>query len=310
MEGCLLIGLRKEMPRLCILRVNFCGLQAVLYDLLVATLDDFVLFSAEELAFSQLKWLQLPFTQFNVTGRKQRLLNVCWLLDEGLKGNGGNFPLVLLILFVDRLKNGQFYLRALGVDHWLFFGNGELGKVGIFAFLDVSLESLLGLDQVFSQVLQNAWWKVQVVVLLCHLGKIQERVDFLVAINNQATDVQEFLVSIKILGRDALLSLQPALVQWSTLFFGARKFVVNYLFQLGKKLELLNLAISSVVWFAKERNQLGVQMLTSLCNVLESKVIISRLRRRLYLQHSHVKVLLVWVIVKLFGVLLKLIPIL
>lgn len=117
-------------------------------------------------------------------------------------------------------------------------------------------------------------------------------------------------MSIKVLCRYALLALQPALVQRLTLFFRARRFVVNYFFQLGKELKLLDLAIRPIVGFAKERDQLGVQMLTSLRNVLESKLIISRLRREFNLLHSHVKVLFVRVLVELFGVLLELIPVL
>lgn len=68
MEGCLLIGLRKEMPRLCILGVNLRCLEAIFNNLLVAALDNFVLFSTEELAFSQLQRLQLPFSEFDVAG--------------------------------------------------------------------------------------------------------------------------------------------------------------------------------------------------------------------------------------------------
>ena len=117
-------------------------------------------------------------------------------------------------------------------------------------------------------------------------------------------------MSIKVLCRYALLALQPALVQRLTLFFRARRFVVNYFFQLGKELKLLDLAIRPVVGFAKERDQLGVQMLTSLRNVLESKLIVSRLRREFNFLHSHVKVLFVRVLVELFGVLLELIPVL
>ena len=46
-------------------------------------------------------------------------------------------------------------------------------------------------------------------VILGHLRKVDVVVDLVLLVNNQAPDIEQLLVGFQILGRDALLALEP-----------------------------------------------------------------------------------------------------
>jgi hypothetical protein len=81
--------------------------------------------------------------------------------------------------------------------------------MSILFLFDIFLEHFLVQAKLLSQLRQNTRRQRRVVVILGHLRKVDVVVDLVLLVNNQAPDIQQLLVGFQILGRDALLALEP-----------------------------------------------------------------------------------------------------
>ena len=94
---------------------------------------------------------------------------------------------------------------------------------------------------------------------------------------DEAPDVQQLLVDFKILWRDWLLTLQPALVQVTLLLGRSCRFVLNDLFKLFEELQLLNKSICPIVGFTQQWSYLCIQYLSCGINFFHCSTVVFKL---------------------------------
>jgi hypothetical protein len=90
------------------------------------------------------------------------------------------------------------------------------------------------------------------VIILCHLSEVNIVVDLFFLVNYKTPYIEKFLVRVKVLSWNALLSLQPTCVQTRFLLFTLGGLVVDHFFKLGQELQLLDLLVRPIVRLAEE----------------------------------------------------------
>jgi len=90
------------------------------------------------------------------------------------------------------------------------------------------------------------------VIILCHLSEVNIVVDLFFLVNYKTPYIEKFLVRVKVLRWNALLSLQPTCVQTRFLLFTLGGLVVDHFLKLGQELQLLDLLVRPIIRLAKE----------------------------------------------------------